>query len=91
MRPADDSDGPVIAYAIDGNIVDEATFNALFERLEVDEQSFGGETVVEPDGSYGGAGQLFHARDGDVSYRYEFHTHPRDDEREGQSRMLFRE
>lgn len=87
----DDSSGPVIAYSIDGNAVDEATFNALFERLDVDEAAYQGESVVRPDGSYGGAGQSFHARDGDVSYRYEFHTHPREDGRAGQSRMLTRE
>lgn len=91
VEPDNISDGPVIAYAIDGNSVDEATFSALFDRLLVEEQAYEGESVEEPDGSYGGAGQLFHALDGDVPYRYEFHTYPRDDEREGQSRMLFRE
>ena len=86
-----DSNGPVIAYAIDGTLVDEATFNALFERLDVDDEAYEGETVVEPDGSYGGAGESFHARDGDVSYRYDFSTYPRADGREGQGRMLTRE
>lgn len=84
-------DGPVIAFAIDGESVDEETFNALFDRLDVDQRAYEGESVVQPDGSYGGAGQSFHARDGDVSYRYEHHTHPRDDGREGVSRLLFRE
>ena len=89
--PATADQGPVVHYAIDGAPVDEATFNALFERLDVDDQAYTGETVENPDGSYGGAGQYFHAREGEVSYRYEFHTHPRDDGRVGESRMLFRE
>lgn len=89
--PPSPSEGPVVSYAIDGVGVDEATFNALFERLDVDDEPYEGESVVEPDGSYGGAGESFHAREGNVSYRYECHTYPREDGREGQSRLLFRE
>ena len=85
------NDSVVRYYAIDGKPVDQATFESLFGRLEVEEIADSGETVVNPDGSYGGAGETFHARDGDVAYRYEFHTYPRDDGRVGESRLLFRE
>ncbi len=86
-----EEDSVVRSYAIDGATVDKATFDALFSRLDVDETPFEGETVVNPDGSYGGAGEMFHASEGDAKYRYEFHTYPVDEDRVGESYMLIRE
>jgi len=86
-----DSDQIIRHYAIEGDPVDQATYEALFNRLKVDATPYSGETVENPDGSYGGGGEVFHARDGDILYRYEFHTYPRDDGKVGESYMLFRE
>ncbi|RLB54699.1 MAG: hypothetical protein DRJ42_08370 [Deltaproteobacteria bacterium] len=58
-------------YFIDGDEVDETTFAALFDRLEVDEEPTESETVENPDGSYGGSGATYVAREGEVRYRYD--------------------
>ncbi|MBW2461710.1 MAG: hypothetical protein JRH11_08685 [Deltaproteobacteria bacterium] len=60
-----------VRYFIEGDEVDESTFVALFDRLEVDEQPIESETVENPDGSYGGSGATYVAREGEVRYRYD--------------------
>ena len=85
------SDQIIRHYAIEGEPVDQATYEALFSRLKVDASPHSGETVENPDGSYGGGGEVYHAHDGDILYRYEFHTYSRPDGKVGESYMLSRE
>ena len=81
----------VLVHEIDGQRVDAATFDALFSRLTLDPTPYEGETVVNADGSYGGASELYHARVGAVVYRYEFHTYRTESGGLGESRRLIRE
>lgn len=89
--PSSDTDQVIRQYSIEGEPVDQATYKALFDRLVVDATPYSGETVENPDGSFGGAGEVYHARDGDILYRYEFHTYPREDGKVGESYMVSRE
>lgn len=62
--------GPPVRYFIEDDEVDQATFEALFSRLTIDEEPLEAETVENEDGSYGGNGATYGAREGETEYRY---------------------
>lgn len=66
--------GPPMRYFLEGVEVDASAFAELFRRLVVDPEALEAETVENPDGSYGGSGATYLARDGEAEYRYEVVT-----------------
>lgn len=58
------------SYFIEGEEVDQTTFEAQLAQLTVEAEPIEAETVENEDGSYGGSGATYVARDGDEEWLY---------------------